>query len=257
VISCRAPMLLQRSWLGLAAPIDSNFRAGSSIGRRRPVLTLLPIVLAFAWQLQCSAAVYRCQLGGRTVIQDVPCPAVAAQEPAVGKGDAEMRRRADALRAEEAKKRDEIQKNFSHGVPSSPIELRTAPFSYVMKGYNQGYIGTVDAACIWRGRDDREACASHEANLGHVRFVNGNRFAQVQCLATRPSCIVQKTCSGAGLPVEYANVGIDILPRAENDHATRAFERAVRDCGGIVFEHTNVHHREEQRMWDDRLKRRK
>ena len=82
------------------------------------------ISLACCTPTLAQPKVNRCVIDGRTYFQEVPCPKQRSPDPVAAPASAQKRPDAEALRAEQARRREEIQKGFreSREVPRSSSE---------------------------------------------------------------------------------------------------------------------------------------
>jgi hypothetical protein len=68
--------------------------------------------LVFGMQAQAQPQFNRCLVDGRTVFQETPCPKPRFPDPVATSASARIRPDPEALRAEQARKREELQKGF-------------------------------------------------------------------------------------------------------------------------------------------------
>lgn len=91
------------------------------------VLTVSPLV--FCTPALSQPQVHRCLVDGRTVFQEQPCAKPRSPDPVVPPASAQKRPDAEALRAEQARRREELQRGFrdAREVPRpSPDSSRSA-----------------------------------------------------------------------------------------------------------------------------------
>lgn len=78
---------------------------------------------------QAQAQVHRCFVEGRTVFQETPCSTVRrSPDPVAAPANAQKRPDAEALRAEQARRREELQKGF-RDVQVVPRSTQEPPLS--------------------------------------------------------------------------------------------------------------------------------
>ena len=85
--------------------------------------------LGLCAQSHAQTQVHRCIVDGRTVFQEAPCPKPRPPDPAATPASERKRPDAEALRAEQARRREELQKGFreSREVPrATPDASRSA-----------------------------------------------------------------------------------------------------------------------------------
>lgn len=89
---------------------------------------LLCIGISVFDSAQAQAQVHRCVVEGRTVFQETPCSTVRRSPDPVAPANAQKRPDAEALRAEQARRREELQKGF-RDVQVVPRSTQEPPLS--------------------------------------------------------------------------------------------------------------------------------
>jgi hypothetical protein len=81
--------------------------------RAKPFAVITAVLfLSLCTQASSQQQVHRCVLEERVVFQEAPCPSLRSPDPVVKPASAHKRPDAEALRAEQARRREELQKGF-------------------------------------------------------------------------------------------------------------------------------------------------
>lgn len=163
------------------------------------------LMLVFAWPVMNASAqaqpqVQRCTIDGRTVFQATPCPKPRSPDPAAAAASAQTRPDADALRAEQARRREDLQKGFrsTREVPRSTsepsrIDSRSEPRSTSVEMSFEDCIRTIQSTASQLGAAPRNIVETTDMRM--VRFITNDGSVLVTCSRADRKMVTTKSAN--------------------------------------------------------------
>jgi hypothetical protein len=142
--------------------------------------------LVLGMQAQAQPQVHRCVVDGRTVFQEAPCPKSRSPDPVAASASARSRPDPEALRAEQTRRREELQKGYREvlEVPkptpdSSPRAVSSYPQSTSKVMAFDDCIRTIQTTSGQLGVAPRNIVETTDVRM--VRFTTSDGSVLVTC----------------------------------------------------------------------------
>ena len=177
------PNTLYDSFPTLTGPLQETWM----LVRALPSMVVSAVAaLVLSTQAQAQPEVHRCLVDGRTVFQEAPCPKPRSPDPVATSASTRSRPDPEALRAEQARRRADLQKGFREvrEVPratpdSSPRAVSSSPQSTSTVMAFEDCIRTIQTTSGQLGVAPRNIVETTDMRM--VRFTTSDGSVLVTC----------------------------------------------------------------------------